>query len=105
MRGKIVLILGIRYLLGVQFMVKAVMFFKGDEIMDGKKIGAFIAVNRKKKGLISSCIFVGILGVFFVADYIGVREFKQPPIYRYKTTTVFNDNKLIEYRYRTHKPL
>lgn len=105
MSGKMVLILGIRYLLGVQFMVKAVMFFKGDEIMDGKKIGAFIAVNRKKKGLISSCIFVGILGVFFVADYIGVREFKQPPIYRYKTTTVFNDNKLIEYRYRTHKPL
>ena len=34
------------------------------------------------------------------ADYIGVTQFKRPPIYKYKTTTVFDDtdNKLIEYR-------
>lgn len=51
-----------------------------------------------KKGLSSACIFVVILGIFFMADYIGVTQFKRPPIYRYKTTTVFNDNKLIEYR-------
>lgn len=51
-----------------------------------------------KKGLLSVCIFFVILGTFFVADYIGVTQFKHPPIYRYQTTTVFNDNKLIEYR-------
>lgn len=52
-----------------------------------------------KKGLISILIFVVLLGIFFIGDYIGVTQFKQPPIYRYKTTTVFNDdNKLIEYR-------
>ena len=46
------LILAIRYLWGVQFPVKAVTFsLKGAEIMDSKKIGAFIAANRKKKGL------------------------------------------------------
>lgn len=51
-----------------------------------------------KKGLISLCLFVVILSTFFLADYIGVTQFKQPPIYRYKTTTIFNDNKLIEYK-------
>ncbi len=50
-----------------------------------------------KKSLISICLFFVILSAFFITDYIGVTEFKQPPIYRYKTTTVFNDNKLIEY--------
>lgn len=53
-----------------------------------------------KKGLVSIGIFFMLLGIFFVADYIGVTQFKQPPIYRYKTTTVFNDtdSKIIEYR-------
>ncbi len=51
-----------------------------------------------KKGLISAYTFIVLLGILFVADYIGVTQFKQPPVYRYKTTTVFNDNKLIEYR-------
>lgn len=51
-----------------------------------------------KKGLISACIFIVLLIILFVADYICVAQFKRPPIYRYKTTTVFNDNKLIEYR-------
>lgn len=51
-----------------------------------------------KRGLVSFCLFFVILGVFFAADYIGAAQFKRPPIYRYKTTTVFNDNKLIEYQ-------
>lgn len=53
-----------------------------------------------KRGIISACIFLVALGIFFAADYIGVTQFKQPPIYRYKTTTMFNDNdnKLIEYQ-------
>lgn len=53
-----------------------------------------------KKGLVSAGIFLGGVCIFFVADYIGVTQFKRPPIYRYKTTTVFDDadHKLIEYR-------
>ncbi len=51
-----------------------------------------------KKALVSACLFVVVLGIFFIADYIGVTQFKQPPVYRYKTTTVFNESKLIEYR-------
>ena len=52
-----------------------------------------------KKMVISVLLFIVISGGFFVADYIGVTEFKQPPIYRYTTTTIFNDDgKLIEYR-------
>lgn len=42
-------------------------------------------------------IFV-LLGIFFVVDYIGVVQYKRPPVYRYKTTTVFNESKLIEYQ-------
>lgn len=53
-----------------------------------------------KKGLISAGIFFVLLGFFFLADYIGVTQFERPPIYRYRTTTVFNDSgsKLIEYQ-------
>lgn len=51
-----------------------------------------------KRGLFSIGVFVVLLGIFFAADYARVIQFKQPPIYRYKTTTVLNDSKLIEYR-------
>lgn len=55
-------------------------------------------ISLLKRGLVSICLFLMILGIFFFADYIGVTQFKRPPIYRYRTTTVFKDNKLIEYR-------
>lgn len=51
-----------------------------------------------KRSLISVCLFIILLSTFFIADYLGVTQFKQPPIYRYKTTTIFNDSKLVEYR-------
>lgn len=56
--------------------------------------------SRWKRGLISSGIFILIAGIFFFVDFIGVTQFERPPIYRYKTTTVFDDmgNKLIEYQ-------
>lgn len=56
--------------------------------------------SKWKKGLVSAGILILLLSVFFVVDYIGVTQFERPPIYKYKTTTVFNDmgNKLIEYR-------
>ncbi|MCI9365377.1 MAG: helix-turn-helix domain-containing protein [Clostridia bacterium] len=40
-----------------------------------------------KRIIISISLFVGIFGVFLISDYIGVVEFKRPPIYRYKTET------------------
>ena len=51
-----------------------------------------------KKGIISIVVFLVLLGIFFVVDYIGVVQYKRPPVYRYKTTTVFNESKLIEYQ-------
>lgn len=56
--------------------------------------------SKWKKGLVSAGILILLLSVIFVVDYIGVTQFERPPIYKYKTTTIFNDkgNKLIEYR-------
>ena len=53
-----------------------------------------------KKGLVSILLFVLLLGVFFILDYVSVTQFKQSPIYRLTTTTVFSDdgNKMIQYQ-------
>ena len=53
-----------------------------------------------KKGLASILLFVLLLGVFFILDHVSVTQFKQPPIYRLTTTTVFSEdgNKIIEYQ-------
>ena len=53
-----------------------------------------------KKGLISTILFALLLGIFFIFDYVSVNQFKQPPIYRLTTTTVFSGdgNKMIEYQ-------
>lgn len=40
-----------------------------------------------KKVIASVGIFIGILAMFFVTDYIGVVNYKRPPIYRYITET------------------
>lgn len=53
-------------------------------------IGVFRELKMKalwKKILTSIIIFIGVLGIFFTTDYIGVVNFKRPPIYRYKTKT------------------
>lgn len=53
-----------------------------------------------KKGLVSTILFALLLGIFFIFDYVSVHQFKQPPIYRLTTTTVFSEdgNKMIEYQ-------
>ncbi len=53
-----------------------------------------------KKGLISTILFALLIGIFFIFDYVSVNQFKQPPIYRLTTTTVFSEdgNKMIEYQ-------
>lgn len=56
--------------------------------------------SRLKKGLVSTILFALLLGIFFIFDYVSVNQFKQPPIYRLTTTTVFSEdgNKMIEYQ-------
>lgn len=53
-----------------------------------------------KKGLVSTILFALLLGIFFIFDYVSVTQFKQPPIYRLTTTTIFSNdgNKMIEYK-------
>ncbi len=53
-----------------------------------------------KKGLVSTILFALLLEIFFIFDYVSVNQFKQPPIYRLTTTTVFSEdgNKMIEYQ-------
>ena len=53
-----------------------------------------------KKELVSTILFALLLGIFFIFDYVSVNQFKQPPIYRLTTTTVFSEdgNKMIEYQ-------
>lgn len=53
-----------------------------------------------KKGLVSTILFALLLGIFFIFAYVSVNQFKQPPIYRLTTTTVFSEdgNKMIEYQ-------
>lgn len=53
-------------------------------------IGVFRELKIKKllnKIIISFGIFIGILSIFLVTDYIGVVEFKRPPIYRHIVET------------------
>lgn len=53
-----------------------------------------------KKGLVSTILFALLLGIFFIFDYVSVNQFKQPPIYRLTTITIFSNdgNKMIEYK-------
>ena len=50
--------------------------------------------------MVSTILFALLLGIFFIFDYVSVNQFKQPPIYRLTTTTIFSDdgNKMIEYQ-------
>lgn len=51
-----------------------------------------------KKGMVAAGVFLIVTGIFLIADFIGVSEFKRPPIYRYLTATTFTNTKIIEYR-------
>ncbi len=51
----------------------------------------------KKRLLASSLVFVLLLSVFFLADYVGVVTYRRPPIYRHVTETLFTDTKIIVY--------
>lgn len=63
-------------------------------------IGLFREMKMKsvlKKVGISILIFIGIFGMFYIFDYIGVVSQKRPPIYRYITRTNLGETKIITY--------
>lgn len=58
------------------------------------------------KIIVIIALFISMLGVFYTIDYIGVINSKRPPIYRYKTTTISNENTIISYHnlfYNVHR--
>ena len=42
-------------------------------------------------------LFIGIFGMFYIADYFGVKTNNRPPIYNYKIETTFRETKEIAY--------
>ena len=46
---------------------------------------------------ISVVLFIGIFGIFYIADYFGVKTNNRPPIYNYKIETRFIETKEIAY--------
>ena len=42
-------------------------------------------------------LFIGIFGIFYIADYFGVKTNNRPPIYNYKIETTFREKKEIAY--------
>ena len=42
-------------------------------------------------------LFIGIFGIFYIADYLGVKTNNRPPIYNYKIETTFRETKEIAY--------
>ena len=51
-----------------------------------------------KRTLVYAGVFLLLIGIFMAADFVGVSEYKRPPVYRYSTTTYFTEGKIIEYR-------
>jgi transcriptional regulator with XRE-family HTH domain len=53
-------------------------------------IGVFRELKNKKlwkRIIVSISVFISVLAIFFITDYIGVAEFKRPPIYTYLIET------------------
>lgn len=56
------------------------------------------AMTLLKRILVCAGAFLLLIGIFMAADFVGVSEYKRPPVYRYLTTTYFTEGKIIEYR-------
>lgn len=55
-------------------------------------------VSLMKRILVCAGAFLLMIGIFMAVDFVGVSEYKRPPVYRYSTITYFTDAKIIEYR-------
>ena len=57
----------------------------------------FKKFKKIPKIVIGVILFVGIFGIFYIADYLGVKTNNRPPIYNYKIETTFRETKEIAY--------
>ena len=57
----------------------------------------FKKFKKIQKIAIGVILFVGIFGIFYIADYLGVKTNNRPPIYNYKIETTFRETKEIAY--------
>ena len=57
----------------------------------------FKKFKKIPKIAIGVILFVGIFGIFYIADYLGVKTNNRPPIYNYKIETRFIETKEIAY--------
>ena len=53
--------------------------------------------KKIQKVVIGVVLFIGIFGIFYIADYFGVKTNNRPPIYNYKIETTFRGTKEIAY--------
>ena len=53
--------------------------------------------KKIQKVVIGVVLFIGIFGIFYIADYFGVKTNNRPPIYNYKIETTFRETKEIAY--------
>ena len=59
-----------------------------------KELKKFKKIQKTGIGII---LFIGIFGIFYIADYLGVKTNNRPPIYNYKIETRFIETKEIAY--------
>ena len=57
----------------------------------------FKKFKKIPKVAIGVILFIGIFGIFYIADYLGVKTNNRPPIYNYKIETTFRETKEIAY--------
>ena len=53
--------------------------------------------KKIQKVVIGVVLFIGIFGIFYIADYFEVKTNNRPPIYNYKIETTFRETKEIAY--------
>ena len=53
--------------------------------------------KKIQKVVIGVVLFIGIFGIFYIADYLGVKTNNRPPIYNYEIETTFRETKEIAY--------
>ena len=57
----------------------------------------FKKFKKIPKIAIGVILFIGIFGIFYIADYLGVKTNNRPPIYNYEIETTFRETKEIAY--------
>ena len=60
-------------------------------------VGNLKKFKKMQKIGIGIVLFIGIFGIFYIADYFGVKTNNRPPIYNYKIKTTFRETKEIAY--------